>query len=105
MTGLIIKAIPLVSSALAILFAAVVVWACLCRLTKTDKTVIRSVRWSITMLATVAAFAGGGVVIWGWQPDLVHVALLGAVAAYQVATRKTWVHGVPEWFLHAIEGH
>lgn len=77
--------------------AGIVAFASFCRLTKTSAHTITSVRLGIWMLATsalavlVAPFAG-------WTPDILHAALLLGLAVHQVATRRTWQHGVPHWF-------
>lgn len=81
----------------AMLSAGIVAFASFCRLTKTSVHTMTSVRLGIWLLATsslavlVAPFAG-------WLPDILHAALLFALAVHQVATRRTWQHGVPHWF-------
>ena len=86
---------------LTLLSAGVIVYACFCRLTKTTREAFTSVRAAIVALAGVAAGIGLAPIVWGWSPDAGHAALLFAVACYQVATRRTWSHGVPHWFVRA----
>lgn len=78
--------------------AGIVVYACFCRLTKTTRATFTTVRFTIWALAACSMLAIVAPLLWGWRPDLMHAAILAAVAMYQVATRRTWQHGVPEWF-------
>lgn len=78
--------------------AVVVTYACFCRLTKTTKETLTSVRFGFWALASVASTSLVAPLLWGWQPDLMHVAIFAALAVSQISTRHQWQHGVPEWF-------
>jgi hypothetical protein len=81
----------------ALVSAGIVAFASFCRLTKTSVRTITSVRLGIWLLAT-SALAVLVAPLAGWSPDILHAALLLALAVHQVATRRTWQHGVPHWF-------
>lgn len=79
--------------------AAIVSYASFCRLTKTTAETFTSVRLGIWMIAVSALTALAAPFLWGWTPDALHAALLLALAVHQVATRRTWAHGVPHWYV------
>lgn len=81
------------------LAASVVLYASFCRLSMTSRKTLTSLRLSIVVLAATALLAMVAPFAWGWAPDHMHAALLTALALHQVVTRKTWQHGVPEWFV------
>lgn len=81
-----------------IITAGIVLYACFCRLSMTSRQTVTSLRISIVLLAGAASYAVAAPFVWGWQPDAMHASLLSALALHQIVTRKTWQHGVPEWF-------
>lgn len=81
----------------AMMSAGVVAFASFCRLTKTSVRTFTSVRLGIYLLAA-SALTVLVAPLSGWTPDALHAALLLALAVHQVATRRTWQHGVPHWY-------
>lgn len=80
--------------------AGIVAFASFCRLTKTSEKTHTSVRFGIFLLAGASLVTLVAPFIWNWTPDLIHVGLLFGLAVHQVATRKSWQHGVPHWFIY-----
>lgn len=81
----------------ALVSAGVVAFASFCRLTKTSLRTYTSVRLGIWLLA-ISALGVLAAPLAGWSPDVLHASLLLALAVHQVATRRTWTHGVPHWY-------
>lgn len=81
--------------------AAVVFWASFCRLTKTSARVFTSVRIGIWLLASTSLLALVLPPFGRWTPDPMSAAILVAIAAHQLATRRTWSHGVPHWYIRS----
>ena len=79
--------------------AAVVFLASFCRLTKTSARVFTSVRLGVWLLASTSLLALCLPVLGWWTPDPMSAAILVAIAAHQLATRRTWSHGVPHWYV------
>lgn len=95
-------------------FAAMLVWACFCRMVKTNDRTEREVRWSIWMLCVagmlvfaapllpllVPELAGRGAGRWrAWStPHWVWLVLLIGATAVHLAASKYWRYGVPEDF-------
>ena len=90
---------------ITIMSAGVVLYASFCRLSMTSRKTITTLRISICLLAATALLAMVAPFVWGWAPDPMHAALLTALALHQVVTRKTWQHGVPEWFMRRESCH
>lgn len=82
----------------AMVSAGIVAFASFCRLTKTSVRTFTSIRLGIYLLA-ISALTVLAAPLCGWEPDLLHVGLLLALAVHQVATRRTWQHGVPHWYV------
>lgn len=85
--------------AITVLCAGFVVYASFCRLSKTSKRTVPSVRFAIVMMAGCGIVAIVAPFAWGWKPDFMHAGLFAAVAAHQWVTRRTWAHGVPHLYL------
>lgn len=78
--------------------AAMVLAASFCRLTKTNARTVTPVRLAIWALAAVSMTVIAAPLLWHWSADIAHAGIFTALASYQIATRRTWQHGVPEWF-------
>lgn len=76
--------------------AVVVVYTSFCRLSRTTHRTLLSVRFAIWSLGTSVAVSVWAPVLWGWRPDLVHVAVVVSIAIAQVATARQWKGGVPD---------
>lgn len=81
-----------------VMAALVVMYASFCRLSKTTLETYTLVRFAIWVMGSTAAVALFAPVIWGWRPDVFHVAILGAIGFLQVITSRQWRHGVPDRF-------
>jgi divalent metal cation (Fe/Co/Zn/Cd) transporter len=86
-------------SLIAISAAAVVFYASFCRLTKTTGRVFATVRLGIWLLASTSFLAIWLPLLGWWTPDPLTAAILVAVAAHQLATRRAWLHDVPHFYL------
>ena len=85
---------------LTLICAGVVLFASFCRLTKTTEKTFTTVRLGVFLLASASIFALAAPFLWQWNPDLIHLAVFFALAVHQIATRKSWQHGVPHWFVY-----
>lgn len=79
--------------------AAVVFWCSFCRLTKTTGRVFTSVRLGIWLLASTSLLAVALPLLGRWTPDPLSAAILVAIAAHQLATRRAWMHHVPHHYM------
>lgn len=86
-------------TAITVVCAATVAYASFCRLSKTDVETQTSVRLGIVLLAGVSLFTLSAPFLWKWQADLIHLGIFLGLAIHQIATRKTWQHGVPHGYL------
>lgn len=99
---------PLLLVQLAV--AAVLLWTCLCRITRTDENTFREIRWAFVFEGFAAGLLLGAPFLplldphryrWeaGTTPWPVWLVLLVAAAAVQVSTAKHWrEHGCPVEF-------
>lgn len=99
---------PLLVAQLAI--AAVLLWTCLCRITRTDENTIREIRWAFVFEGAAAGLLLGAPFLplldphryrWeaGTTPWVIWLVLLAAAAAVQVSTARHWrEHGCPVEF-------
>lgn len=78
--------------------ALLVTYTSFCRLSKTNHETMATVRFGIWMLGTTASASLAAPLFWGWQPDWLHVAILGCIGFLQVATSRQWKAGPPEHF-------
>lgn len=96
---------PYVLLMLQALFAAVLMWSCLCRLVQTDMYTLREVRWAIWFEGVAAGLVFGAPALpmlipeqahWqrGTTPTGIWLILLVAMTMMQVVTAKFWASGI-----------
>jgi len=79
-------------------FALALLYSCFCRATHTTKAnTRRDVRWAFTLLGVTAVVATLAP-LFGFVPDGMETALLGAIAILQLVTAHHWRAGVPAPF-------
>lgn len=79
-------------------FSLTLVYSCFCRASFTSKAnTRRDIRWAFTCLGVVSLMCVLGP-LWGYAPDGLSVALIGAMAVVQLTTALHWRQGVPEKF-------
>lgn len=95
-------------------FAALLLWSCFCRLTKTNSNTHREIRWSVVLEAIAAMLVMGAPLLpmlipelngrgggrwkeWG-TPAWIWVLLLVAAATRELVTAKFWRDGPPAHF-------
>jgi hypothetical protein len=91
---------------LQLLLAAMCVWASFCRLTKTDDSTYREVRWSILLQGAAAGLVFGAPFLPTLMPEAAHwrpwgtprwiwLVFVGAVTIQQLVTMKHWLAAQP----------
>lgn len=82
-----------------ILFATLCIalaYGAFCRATHLNKSAMLRIRWAVTAIGAVALYGLYLAVATAWQPDTVHVLLVGAFWLYMLAFSKTWpADGLP----------
>lgn len=95
---------------LQLVFSAVLIWSCFCRLVVTDDQTIREVRLAIWLEGVAAMLLMSAPVLplvspqtLNWPafttPSWVWLVLLASAMLVQVVTSKHWKHGTPTSFL------
>ncbi len=96
------------------LFALALVYACFCRVVKTNEETVREIRWTIWLEGVAAClmfgapvmpeliyqFRGEGPFKWqpGMTPDWVYVLMLVSATLVQLSTARFWRYGPPNDF-------
>lgn len=74
-------------------------WSVFCRLVRTSRTTRLDVRLALVSVGA-AALAGVGAPLYGWAPDPVTLAIVGAVTLLQLVMAHHWRAGVPRQFVY-----
>ncbi|MFZ2309590.1 MAG: hypothetical protein WAW73_19660 [Rhodoferax sp.] len=73
-------------------------WSVFCRSVRADKTTKLDVRLALLAVGT-SALAGMAAPVYGWVPDRVTLAIVGAIVFMQAVMAQHWRHGVPHQFI------
>lgn len=82
---------------LHILASLVLCWSCFDRLHQTSVDTCFGIRGAFWLLGAVALVAAAAP-FYGFQPDMMHVALIAVMSLVQGVTSKLWEKGVPDQF-------
>jgi hypothetical protein len=73
-------------------------WSVFCRSVRMDKTTKIDIRVSIWLLG-LASLLGFGAPLYGWEPDIVTLVIVGAGVLMQAIMAQHWSNGVPDRFI------
>jgi uncharacterized membrane protein len=82
-----------------LLLCAALFFTVFCRAVKTDSTIKADVRFAFFVLGLVACMGMAAPLAWAYEPDLMDLALLGAVVFVQAVTAHHWKDEVPPQFV------
>ena len=80
-------------------FCCVLLWSVFCRFTKSDDSLLFSIRLAFFGLGIAACLGITAPVSWGYDPHPVSLVMLGAFAIVQVVTAAHWKDGPPVYFI------